>query len=180
MPLRSASRANTNATSGFQQQRTMEPPVGVLGRLCTPGNVRAVSLRSLLRSAEEGDGRESASCPVPPFPAPAPPSPFPAFASARLLPRKHLLLGARKHGQDAEADRLAGQCGRPAVVQDAEADVPVAVDVRVDRDVVNEDDLWNRASRVGGGLAGRWTRARRHCATACVPRGSPSGTFQET
>ena len=54
----------------------------------------------------------------------------------------HLLLRRGEHGDDGEADRLHGERWAPVFGQDGEADVAVAVDVRVRRDVVaDEDDL---------------------------------------
>lgn len=46
-----------------------------------------------------------------------------------------LLLAAGQHGHNAEADGLHRQGGGPVVRQDGQADVAVAVDVRVHRDV---------------------------------------------
>ena len=54
----------------------------------------------------------------------------------------HLFLRRGEHGDDGEADRLHGERRAPVLGQDGEADVAVAVDVRMRRDVVaDEDDL---------------------------------------
>ncbi len=52
----------------------------------------------------------------------------------------HLFLGGRQHGDDGEADGLDGERGTPVLGQDGEADVPVAVDVRVHGNVVTHKD----------------------------------------
>jgi len=48
-----------------------------------------------------------------------------------VVGRDGLLGGAAEHGYDREADAGDGEGGAPAVVEDVEADVTVAVDVGV-------------------------------------------------
>jgi hypothetical protein len=47
----------------------------------------------------------------------------------------YLLLAAAQHGDDGQTHRLHGECGRPILSEDGQADVSIAVDVRVHRHV---------------------------------------------
>lgn len=61
-----------------------------------------------------------------------------------------LLLGGGQHGDDGEADGLHGERGAPVVREDGQADVAVAVDVWVHRDVVPDEDDLGRVEGVLG------------------------------
>ena len=54
----------------------------------------------------------------------------------------NLFLGGGKHGENGETDGLDGESGTPVLGENGEADVAIAVDVRVDGHVLpGEDDL---------------------------------------
>ena len=61
-----------------------------------------------------------------------------------VVRRSLLLLAAGQHGDDAQADGSDRQRSRPVLGQDAQADVPIGIDVRVNGNgcaVVQEGDL---------------------------------------
>lgn len=59
----------------------------------------------------------------------------------------HLFFAGGEHGYEGEADGLHGERWRPVLGEDAQADMAVAVDVRVHGDVfADEGDLHNRTN----------------------------------
>lgn len=66
----------------------------------------------------------------------------------RVVRRQLLLLAAGQHRQDAQADGLHRQRRRPVVGENAQANVPVAVDVRVDRNAVANEHHFRRLERI--------------------------------
>jgi hypothetical protein len=61
-----------------------------------------------------------------------------------------LLLCRRQHGYYRETDCLDRERGAPVVCKDGEADVAVAVDVRVHGDVVAHENNFGRVERILG------------------------------
>ena len=53
------------------------------------------------------------------------------MATLKIAEIGYLFFTATEHTDDAEADRLNGEGGRPVLGQDGQADVAVTVDVRV-------------------------------------------------
>ncbi len=62
----------------------------------------------------------------------------------------HLFFGRGEHGHYGEANRLHGEGRAPVFAEDGQADVAVAVDVRVDRDVLPDKDHLRGVKRVLG------------------------------
>ena len=81
-----------------------------------------------------------------------------------------LLLAAAQHGNERQTHRLDAQRRAPPIGEDAEADVPIRVNVRVNRRLPNEHDLGALCDGNGKKSTRRWggKQWRKRPVGACV------------